>query len=266
MKQLPLYKESETLRLSVSKVKTYDHCKKQYYFNYILKLPQKDFEFHTLGKTVHLILELFHSTYINGSSEPKHKVMGRAYKKALSLYSSKLTKESRKEIYDIIDSYLQKVSKEQKPDIIAVERNFNVHIADRVVLNGMIDRVQLDKDGVLHVIDYKSTKNPKYLKDDFLQLLTYAYILAEEDSSIEKVRGSYVMLRHNFEYITKEFSRKEIEQIKSKYEGYAASIGNQADWNANVGPLCNYCSFLSECEEGKAFITKDIGFGQTDWS
>ena len=265
MKQLPLYKEPETLRLSVSKVKTYDHCKKQYYFNYILKLPQKEFEFHTLGKTIHLILELFHSAYINGSSEPKHKVMGQAYKKALELYNDKLTKEMVKEIYNIVDGYLQKLSKEQAANILSVERNFNVNVADRIVLNGMIDRVQLDDDGILHVIDYKSTKNPKYLENDFLQLLTYAYILAEEDLSIKKVRGSYVMLRHNFKYITKEFSRSEIEQVKIKYEKYAASIENQSIWDANTGPLCSYCSFLSECEEGKAFITKGIKFGQTDW-
>lgn len=266
MKQLQLYNEPETLRLSVSKVKTYDHCKKQYYFSYILKLPQKEFEFHTFGKTIHLILELFHSAYINGSSEPKHKIMGQAYKKALELYSDKLTKEMIKEIYVIIDAYLQKIAKEQMANICSVERNFNINIANHIVLNGMIDRVQLDNDGILHVIDYKSTKNPKYLENDFLQLLTYAYILAEEDSSIEKVRGSYVMLRHNFKYITKEFSKNEIKQVKAKYEKYAASIENQNTWDANIGPLCNYCSFLSECEEGKAFITKNIKFGQTNWS
>lgn len=74
----------QQFRLSVSKTKTFLSCKKQYHFNYILKLPTKEFTFHTLGKLVHRVLELFHNTYLNGSQLPYNEVMTISWKTALS--------------------------------------------------------------------------------------------------------------------------------------------------------------------------------------
>lgn len=260
---------SDTIKLSVSKCKTFTDCKAKYRFAYELKLPRKDWDFHVFGKFIHKVLEDFHNEYINGSQEPLFKVMTKVYKNALLEYKPKMTQEAQKEAFSIVDAYLEKISAEKSTisNILSVEKNFNFNISNNVILNGMIDRVQLDPDGIIHVCDYKTVKNKKYLKNDFLQLLTYAYVIFNDDPTIEKIRGSYILLRHNFEYITKEFSKKEIIEIKSKYEEYSKMIEDEKLWRPNPTPLCRFCDYIDLCEEGKSFVNKgkNIKFGEMNW-
>lgn len=258
---------SDILRLSVSKTKTFLDCKAKYRFAYIEKLPRKDWEFHIFGKFIHKVLEDFHAAYLQGTDDPYSKVMSRVYKAAMEEYRPKMTNEARKEAYEIVDKYLQRVTADTQHvlNVLSVEKNFDFPITDRVALNGMIDRIQIDPDGLVHVCDYKTVKNKKYLKNDFLQLLTYAYVIYSEDPTIKKIRGSYILLRHNFEYITKEFSLDEILKIKEKYENYAKMIEEEKLWRPNPTPLCNFCDFLDKCPEGKGFTNKNVKFGETAW-
>jgi putative RecB family exonuclease len=257
---------SEELRLSVSKVKTFLSCKKKFKFTYIDKLPQQEFDFYTFGKFCHKVLENFHNTYINGSLEPYNKIMSQAFKDALIEF--KLTREIKKECWDLINKYLMIVTKNKKENkssnIISCEKNFNFSIDKNIKLNGMIDRIQIDDDNVIHVGDYKTTKNKKYLKDDDFQLLTYAYyILSNEDTSAKKIRGSYILLRHDFENLTFEFNQSQILKIKDLYIKYGSQILSEKNYDPNANRLCEYCSFLNVCDEGKKF--NHIFSGETNW-
>jgi len=247
---------SNELRLSVSKTKTFLDCKAKYKYSYIEKLPKKDWEFHTFGKFCHKVLEDFHNAYINGSSEPYNIVMSKAFKDSLNEYKSVMTTEMRRDCWKIIDQYLKIVSSDKKnnlsANVIACEKNFEFLVGGKVILNGMIDRIQIDDDNVIHVCDYKTVKNKKYLKNDFFQLLTYAYVIISEDPSIEKVRASYILLRHDFEYITTEFTVPEILKIQDKYLEYANQILKEKEYAPNPTALCNFCDYLNMCPEGKA--------------
>lgn len=257
--------ELKELRLSVSKVKCFTQCKKQFYYTYIMKLPRKEFEFHQLGKCIHLVLELFHSDLLSGSILPLNAIMKNAYATAMAEFGPKMKDLSRKEVFGMADQYLKRITanKDQIKKVLSVEKNFNLDIGGKVILNGMIDKVQTDADGILHVMDYKSTKNKKYLMNDWLQLLTYAYILYTENQNIERIRGSYVLLRHGFEHITKEFSLTEILDIKTRFEQYAKDISDCTLYPASPTRLCEWCSAIDVCDEGKAFL--GIGTGQTNW-
>lgn len=246
----------ESLRLSVSKTKTFIDCAAKYKFNYILKLPKKDRDYHIFGKFCHMILEEFHLAYLERNSQlPFNIEMGKAYKLALKEYKDKMTPEMKKDCWTIIDQYLRNVSNDKKnnlsANVIAVEKKFDFEVTKNLVLNGMIDRIQMDDDGVIHVADYKTTKNKKYLKDDWFQLLTYAYVIISEDPSIEKVRASYILLRHDFEYITTVFNKKDILLVKDKYIDYANQIISEKDYKPNPTFLCNYCDYIDSCKEGQ---------------
>jgi RecB family exonuclease len=140
--------------------------------------------------------------------------------------------------------------------IIGVEKSFNIRLTDHVVLNGLIDRVQIDPDGTPHVLDYKTTKNEKYLTNDFKQLLTYAFALLNEDSTITKVRGSYILLRHGFKYITTEFQKEEILAIGELYKESANKMEAETEYKANPTILCGWCSYLDQCKEGQKQMVK----------
>jgi RecB family exonuclease len=255
---------SNIFRLSVSKCKTFLDCKAKYKYTYIDKLPRKTWDFHTTGKFCHKVLEDFHNTYINGSDDPYHIVMTKAYKDAIKEYSKDMTAEMKKECRQIIDQYLQLVSKNKQNNVVAnvlaCEKSFELDIDGKVILNGMIDRVQLDDDNVLHVCDYKTSKSDKYLRKDFFQLLTYAYIMIADNPEIERVRASYILLKHNYEYITKVFNKDEISVVGDQYLSYTDQILNEKNFFPNPTPLCRFCDHAGICT-GKT----NTKFGETTW-
>lgn len=259
----------EDLRLSVSKTKTFLDCKAKFKFCYVEKLPRKEWDFHIFGKFCHRVLEFFHQEYINGCLLPYHVTMTEGFKIAWSEFKDNMTPEMKKECWDIINQYLKIVIKDQKSglpaNVIDVEKRFDFAISENLVLNGAIDRIQMDADNIIHVADYKTTKNKKYLKNDFFQLLTYAYVIVSEDPSIEKVRASYILLRHDFEYVTQEFSKNEILAVKDKYLEYAEKIMAEKEFAPNPTALCNYCDYLEHCPEGKSKAYKKNMHGEVTW-
>jgi len=260
---------SENFRVSVSKTKTFLDCKAKFKYCYIEKLPRKDWDFHIFGKFCHLVLEEFHLAYINGSDLPYHAVMSTSYKKALLEFGSKMTPEMKKECWSIIDNYLKMVSIEKNngrpANVIAVEKRFEIVVDDKFVLNGAIDRIQLDDDGIVHVGDYKTVKNKKYLKDDYFQLLTYAYVLMKEDPTIELVRGSYILLRYDFECITTSFQRDEVMKVEQKYIEYVDQMLTEQQFKANPTALCRFCDYSNVCPEGKKSLEPSKTYGEVSW-
>lgn len=244
------------LPLSVSKVKTFDDCKAKYRYTYIEKLPRKEWSFHIFGSFLHLVLEEFHGM----SGEEDGTLMTKAFKKGLEEYGKKLDKGQKDEAWQILNKYLiQKANKEKHPDILGLEKGFYIDIYDddkpHVLLNGFIDKIQRDPDGVVHVADYKTTKNKKYL-NDFFQLLTYSYVLMLEDPKLEKVRASFILLRHDFEFMTKEYTRDDVMVVQEKFIEYAEKIQKEKLWRPNPKFLCKFCDHLERCEEGTEYLTK----------
>jgi ATP-dependent helicase/DNAse subunit B len=250
-------KESVGLKLSVSKAKTFEDCKAKFKFCYIDKLPRIDRDFHIFGKYLHQILENFHRELIDHPErkEDWHTVMKEAWDAAYTEYSGQLTGIQVKEAQEMIDEYKEILEEDGLPNVIAVEKDFYISLNGKVMLNGFIDRVQIDKDGMIHVVDYKTTKDPKYLKD-FFQLMTYCYALCLEDPSIKKFRASFILLRHSFDHITQEFTREEVISVAEKFLKYAVNIEDEKLWRPNPQFLCKYCDYLDHCREGRNFLVK----------
>lgn len=260
---------TDPLRLSVSKTKTFLDCKKKFDFSYIQKLPKKDWDFHVFGKFCHKVLEEFHQAYVEGCTAPYNITMGESYKKALIEYKDKMTADMKKDCWAIINKYLYLVTKDKNlvTSVIGVEKKFDFAVNEKLVLNGMIDKIQIDDDGVIHVADYKTTKNKKYLKDDWFQLLTYAYVILNEDPKVKKVRASYILLRHDFEYLTTEFKASEIRKVKDKYLDYVEQINSETEFAPNPTMLCNYCDFQNLCPAGKAkSLDSSNIYGEVNWT
>lgn len=267
--------DKKYLKISVSKAKTFKHCKKQFKFSYIDKLPKITRDYHVLGTFCHAVLEFFHQAYINGSKLPFNEELTIAWKKAIQ-DTKGITTEIKKEARPMIDAYLKKISKEKSDGhidhVLACEKNFKVYLEDKVLLNGMIDRIQQDDDNILHVADYKTTKNKKYLKNDWFQLLTYCFVMLADNPDLQIVRASYILLRHNFEYITKDFTRDEILKVKDEFLKLHEQISKETEYAANPTALCEYCDYLvsGNCEEGQEYVNnnqrKDSkAFGAVGW-
>lgn len=267
------------LSLSVSKAKTFDECKAKFKYCYIEKLPRKEWEHHKLGKFLHEVLEQFHIARLANHDLPIDDLF-KFYHSLLDKYS--LNDESRIEALNIVKSYkgrlIDQIASDKEAKVLGLEKSFNIDIDNKILLNGFIDRVQIDYDGIIHVADYKTTKDKKYLKNDYFQLLTYSFALMLEDPSLKKIRASYIMLRHKCDYMTKEFVRDEVMEVEAKFIKYAEDIYAEKIWRANPKPLCKYCDYLDVCDDGKLYMhnfnkkralknsgANNVKFGLTDW-
>lgn len=266
----------ELLKLSVSKTKSFEMCRRQYQFNYILKMPQPDRDYFVLGSFCHLVLENFHQQFIDGCLLPFHIAIKDSWNVAWQKYKSKMTPEMKQECWKIIDGYLRKITKDKNNgesfNILAVEHPFDFHLSEKVIIRGSIDIVQKDADNTWHVADWKSTKNPKHLENDnFFQIKTYCFVLLQEHPEIAKFKGSYVLLRHDFRKITKEFSLDEILAVRQKYLDYANQIESEKDFKATPNQLCGWCAYLEHCDEGRTqvanscFNQQQKVFGAINW-
>lgn len=258
--------------MSVSKGKTFDQCTKKYKFSYIEKLPRKDWDFHIFGKFLHEVLENFHGKIIEkpGRAKKWRALMESCWKEAKKSWKE-MTPEQLIDAREIVNEYISIIEEEGMPNVTAVEQAFYIDIDGKVLLNGFIDRVQMDPDGLVHVIDYKTTKDKKYLKD-FFQLRTYAYALMTIDPKLERVRASFSLLRHGFDMLTEEYTREDMAEIEDVFLKYASDIAEEQLWRANPQFLCKFCDFVDHCSEGKSFLVKrgyieddSPGYGLSAW-
>lgn len=257
------------LSLSVSKAKTFKDCKAKFRFCYLEKLPRKEWDFHVFGKFLHEILERHYKKILEGNTDPPNIVLSLAWKEAYAEWKPKLTPAQVKEAKEICNLFLKDLAgTENLPTILTVEESFFINIDDKVLLNGFIDRVQMDHDGVLHVSDYKTTKNKRYLKNDYFQLQTYAFVMCLKDPTLKRVRTSYILLRHGFESMVKEFERDEIMEIEKSFLDYSDQIGAEKLFRPNPTRLCGYCDYIDACDAGQKtmgsnYVSKK--FGDDKW-
>lgn len=245
----------EVLKLSASSMKTYDQCPKKYYYNYITREKRLEWDHFSLGNLCHKALEIFHEIYMKDGAK----------KQSLSKLMSHSFKEARKdfedvnlniiaEAKDLVQKYLKVISASEMPLVKGVESSFNFHLSDDVLIRGFLDRIDIMKNGDFHILDYKTTKNTKYL--DPFQLLIYSLWLKREYPHVKQLKASYVLLRHNSKLKSYDFNLEDIDKCKKKILDYGVKINaskKEDVWKMIPGPLCNWCDFKKICESQKGW-------------
>lgn len=260
-------KQEEALPIvSYSKLSTYKNCPKSYKYAYIDKLPRLDKPYTIFGQFCHQILETFHLEYINGSKKPIEDVMKESFILAKNEWNEKVTNEQVTEAFNIMQDYLYQLSDSPFPNISHVEKKIWVPIDDTLVLYGFIDRVQIDNDGIIHIIDYKTTKDERFLKDR-TQLLLYAYTMYLENKNIDKIRTSYIMLKQKMKLLSAEHTVKDLISAKNELLKTWETISLDKLYRATpIQWKCNNCDYIKYCKEGQRLVLKNkTSFGEVDW-
>jgi len=255
IEDLDLESNIEILKLSASSMKTYDQCPRKYYYNYIEKQERKQWDHFDLGNLCHRTLEIFHQIYMSEGTEKRtlSKLMSYSFSEARKEFDG-INNILLAEAKDLVQGYLKSVSKEGMPLVKGVETSFNVTLENDILVRGFLDRIDVLKDGRFHIVDYKTTKNTKYL--DPFQLLIYGLWLKNEYPHIDNFKASYILLRHGSKLKSYDFNTEDIEKCKKKIIKYAESINtsmNEDSWIPIPGPLCNWCDFQSICPTQKAW-------------
>jgi putative RecB family exonuclease len=245
-------KQASIIKLSASSIKTYTQCPKKYYFNYIEHAEKKHWDHFDLGNLCHKTLEIFHQTYINEGTSKKdlNQLMGDAFASAREDNENKnqaIIIEAKK----LLSDYLAVIKQYGMPIVKNVEKPFDIELNNNVVIRGVIDRIDITKDGRFHIVDYKTTKNTQYI-DDF-QLSVYGIWLLKMYPDIKNFRASYILLRHKSALKSYDFNVDDIEKCKKSILTYADTISNENEWVPIPTRLCNWCDFKDICPTQKAW-------------
>jgi RecB family exonuclease len=256
MEEKELNKTAETqptlIKLSASSTKTFESCKRKYYYTYIEKLPKKSWPHLMLGTFCHAVLEQFHSEWKIDKNLVLPDLMGKCFaeqrcRKESNADFSSMLPNSLEEAKVLLQEYLFNVEKNGMPNVLATEAPFIIQIDD-CLLRGSIDRIDVDKDGIFHIVDYKTSKNEKYL--DNFQLLVYGIALKNKYPDLQGFRGSYLLLRKNSRLITEEFGLHDILKCEKKIIEFGKNIKQEQKWAKSPSPLCNWCDFYDTCMGG----------------
>lgn len=250
-------KEKATLIISASRVKTYTMCPRKYYYNYIEKLPRMDWDHFDLGTLVHGVLEFFHES-LRIDADLKKANVKRIMKEAFKKQRQKMEKGDENhpsmilkpkillEARDLLKEYLDNIiSNGIGSTILALEDEFELDLNEEFRIKGVVDRIDQDRDGIFHIKDYKTNKNPKYMESS--QLCTYGLYLLNKYPDVKKFRGSYVMMRFGGMPVNYDFTVEDVEKERKKLIEYAELISNEERWIARPSRLCNWCDFQSIC-------------------
>jgi len=244
-------KKDGFIKLSASSMKTYTQCPKKYQFNYIVREKTKNWDHFDLGNIAHLTLELFHKEYMEDGTSKRTlgKIMSRSFTTARESKEFKNIKNHiLVEAKGLLDTYLKSVVVSGMPIVKSVEKKFTLDINDKIIVRGVADRVDIMKDNRFHIVDYKTTKNKRYLEP--FQLLVYGLWLKSEYPEMTSFKASYLLLRHDSALKSYEFNMEDLDACKKKILGYADKINNSIDsdtWMPIPTPLCNWCDFNKLC-------------------
>lgn len=241
--------ENKILKLSASKIKTFKQCPRKYYYNYIEKLERKDWPHLDLGNLIHNTLEKFHDKFTSDNENIDLKeLMKVSFKKTREEMSKEktLSNEILLEARDLLLEYLKKMKKNGIGcDVISVEEDFDIELDKTCKIVGFVDRLDLEKDGIYRIVDYKTTKSINYMEP--FQLNVYGIFLLNKYPDVDFFRGSYIMMRHSGKYISYDFNKEDVEKCKKELIKYAKIINSEGRWTPKQSKLCDWCDFKDPC-------------------
>jgi putative RecB family exonuclease len=262
------------LKLSVSGMDTYKKCPKQYHYRYVerTEVEKEKHAWTEFGTCAHLVLEYFHNEV--NLETPKSdwaRIMKECFVRAVKEFpyadinQMQSTPDNKQRmgleyLKDIIQEYLGVLRKEGLPNVLGNEIAYSFEIQKDVIIRGYIDRVDVVDDTTLRVVDYKTSKSPKYLKD--FQLLVYAVALKEKYPHIEKVYGDFLLLKHGSKRKSFVFRDFDIEKCYDLIKDNVEMIETDTHWVQKPSPLCKYCDYRKICS---AYGRSSVKFGEEKW-
>lgn len=174
----PLTDAQGRVRLSFTRIDSYRNCPRRFRYSYVDRLPSRPSPHLSFGTSVHAALETFHDRQLPERPSVEDLLA--------ALYDSwdqrgfvELPREEQVAYYRHAQAVLRRYHARGEPTdrrTVATEAWFEVPFAYQAVVVGSIDRVDVDDDDQLHVVDYKTGRRarPRTEVAASLQLSLYA--------------------------------------------------------------------------------------------
>lgn len=150
-----------------------------------------------------------------------------------------------------------KLEDDWKP--LAVEVNFEFVYEDRCIIHGFIDRVDINNDGEIRVVDYKSSNKIYEDKDLKTPLQMMIYTLAcEQLYGKTPIMHMYDMIFLDVKQLacSKGYYKRGVKKLNGILDSIEESE-RTGIYKPKPTPLCHWCDF-SETNDFAPFYTKDL--------
>lgn len=252
-------------RLSVSRLKLYEQCPRQFFHKYVDREHKDDIDVYEKGEpaefgtVLHAALELIYQwivaeEYSGRFPEGQLIVFYREVWQASKLVGTGLYKEG----LDLLRAFARDTPLVDHMNILAVEQEFNIDI-DGFNMNGFIDRVDKLDDETIEIVDYKSARL-MFTKSDLdtdLQMSVYGKAARVLYPWAKYARFTFRMLRHGLDQRTTR-TAKTIDDAA----GYVVALGKRTEtdtvWEAKLNENCAYCDFRRRCEKYKLAVAGQL--------
>jgi len=265
----------KVMRISYSALETFKRCPLKFKFQYVDKIRTPKSKEALFGTLLHSALKILHEPgLIIPTEEEILKFISNKWDS--SIYSSEQESTlSFAQAIKIMKDYYSKNYPSQFT-VLALETMFEVPLqvgAEKHLITGKIDRVDKNEDGLLEVIDYKTSKKmpSQEAVDKDLQLAVYHLGVANRWPTLVKedrpLKTSLYFLKHGEKLSstrtldnltsTKESITKDLEIIDKAFK--------ENKFNATPNALCDWCEFQRNCPFFKhKFKEEKIFFNDQD--
>lgn len=239
------------MKMSKSKINSFLHCRRQFKYQYIDKIPQKESDAMLLGTDVHEIAEQFIKT-------------GGIHSKDYSKTIQSLAKKQNSK-YDI-QVHLKNLTKFFEDVFHQTDMKYEVFSCEDYLydekhnFSGLADLVVRDENNDVIIIDYKTGRSGS-IKKYRLELCYYRMLLESKYPNIDIIAAGI--------FFTKDGKYRFLNFVETQEKGayctdnaYHAALDlidfvrNEINHN-RLQPkqqyLCKYCSYLSQCQNDGGF-------------
>lgn len=266
--EAPLARTGPPKRLSPSSASTFQQCPKRWKSRYLDRLPDPPGQAALAGTFAHLVLEHLLQEDCADRTIDKAKELARRCWPEIEAEDDfaalKLNDEESRHFRWIGWSAIQglwTIEDPQAIEVVATEQLLDAELGG-VPFRGIVDRLEREPDGLV-VSDYKSGKapRPRYVQARLAQVLLYTAAIAEQQSERPKrARLLYLGQRAIETDVTDTAVETVVEELQQTWSAINSSC-ESGQFEASTGPLCGWCPFIGQCEEGAAEVRSRLERG-----
>jgi DNA helicase II / ATP-dependent DNA helicase PcrA len=240
------------LRLSFSRINTFQTCPLRYKFQYVYRLAEPLSHQLSFGQSVHNTLNTFYQEIKQGRQPSLERLNELLEKHWIPIgYTSPAHHEARKKRGQEILGNFFKTNSEAWVIPEYLERPFTLKVPSGLSVSGRIDRIDRLSDGTLEIIDYKTgkLKDQKHADKD-LQLSIYA-LACKQVFKLPVSKLSLYYLEDN-KKITTTRSSEQLTATQQELQVIAETM-TTSDFAPKPSPfICKYCDYRLVCNKAAA--------------